>query len=605
MREIMKDISARWRKCWNIAPDIYSLLRESKTLGSARRKIMTYLEATEVNFRIDYFEISNWNYILLMDALMVLRNLFSKRSEMIAQTSPLQYLWEAARNGKSEVAEDFIDEFEHLFRAIKGNAGVYPSHMMEGVVSPDFEKYRGREAAIRRSDFLDALGDKMDIYIERFPHGLRPEIEKKRTEHKKRILEVFGATEDDWNDYKWQFRNVVKNKKGMERLLQIVKITKEQEKAIKLAIEHHIPFGVTPHYLHLMDPEAGSYDFAIRRQVFPPLSYVIAMIAHKSDRSHVFDFMREHDTSPVEYITRRYVKVCILKPYETCPQICVYCQRNWSITSPFAKSAQVSRKDIEKAVKWVTRHRHIMDILVTGGDPLILDNEKLDLLLSQLAEIDHLKSIRIASRIPITVPQRINDELIDILAKYNEPYKRFIYLVTHFQHPYEICPETAHAINRLRMRGIKFYNQQVFTFANSRRFESVALRIILKMIGVDPYYAFNLKGKSEMEEYAVPVARILQELREEARLLPGIYRTDESVFNVPFLGKNYVKARQDHELISILPDGRRVYAFHPWEKNIRGVDSYIYKDVSIKAYLSRLEELGEDPEDYKSIWYYY
>jgi lysine 2,3-aminomutase len=605
MTDMMKDISARWRRCWNIAPDIYSLLKESKALGSARRKIMTYLEATEVNFRNDYFEISNWDYIQLEDALVVLRNLFSKRSEMIAQTSPLKFLWEAARDGDSEVADDFIEEFEHLFRAMKGSARVYPSHMMEGVVSPDFEKYRGREAAVKRSDFLDVLGDKMDLYIERYPHGLRPEIEERRAEHKKRILAVFGAIEDDWIDYKWQFRNVIKNKKGLERLLQVVRITNEQEKAIKLAIDNHIPFGVTPHYLHLMDPEPGSYDFAVRRQVFPPLSYVKAMMAHKSDRSHAFDFMREHDTSPVEHITRRYVKVCIMKPYETCPQICVYCQRNWQITSPFAKSAQVSRQDIDKAIKWVSRHRHIMDILVTGGDPLILDNEKLDHLLARLAEIDHLKSIRIASRIPITVPQRIDDELIEILAKYNEPFKRLIYMVTHFEHPYEICRETAEAIHRLRMRGIKFYNQQVFTFANSKRFETVALRIALKMIGVDPYYLFNLKGKSEMLDYAAPVARIQQELREEARVLPGIFRTDEPVFNVPFLGKNHMRSRQDHEFISILPDGRRVYAFHPWEKNIRGVNSYIYKDVSIKAYLSRLEDLGEDPEDYKSIWYYY
>ncbi len=88
-------------------------------------------------------------------------------------------------------------------------------------------------------------------------------------------------------------------------------------------------------------------------------------------------------------------------------------------------------------------------------------------------------------------------------------------------------------------------------------------------------------------------------------LLPGIFRTDEPVFNVPFLGKNHLRAWQDHELISILPNGRRVYSFHPWEKNITKVKPYLYTDVSIHHYLERLKARGEDPEDYRSIWYYY
>ena len=161
------------------------------------------------------------------------------------------------------------------------------------------------------------------------------------------------------------------------------------------------------------------------------------------------------------------------------------------------------------------------------------------------------------------------------------------------------------AIKRIRVLGMDVYNQQVFTFANSRRFETAALRIVLKKIGVDPYYTFNMKGKSEMEEYAVPIARILQERKEEARLLPGIFRTDEPVFNVPFLGKDHLRAWQNHEIIGIQPDGRRTYRFLPWEKNIVQVKPYIYDDVSIGGYLRRLRERGEDPEKYRSIWYYY
>ena len=97
----------------------------------------------------------------------------------------------------------------------------------------------------------------------------------------------------------------------------------------------------------------------------------------------------------------------------------------------------------------------------------------------------------------------------------------------------------------------------------------------------------------------------MQEQKEEARLLPGTVRTDEIVFNVPGLGKNYLKAVQHHDLIAILPDGRRVYEFHPWEKKLSLADTYVYKDVPIYNYLQRLRVDGEDTADYKSIWYYY
>jgi lysine 2,3-aminomutase len=268
-------------------------------------------------------------------------------------------------------------------------------------------------------------------------------------------------------------------------------------------------------------------------------------------------------------------------------------------------SAMAPPEMIEAALQWFSEHEEMMDVLVTGGDPLVMDDPHIDRILSKLSEIAHLKSIRVATRTPATVPQRITAELCEILAQYNEPGKRNICIVTHFMHPYEITPETVAAIKMVKMSGISVYNQQVFTFANSRKFETSALRIILKQIGVDPYYTFNMKGKTEMEDYAVPISRILQERKEEARLLPGIFRTDEPVFNVPGLGKDHLRAWQNHELIAITPEGRRMYSFLPWEKNIAQVKPYIYTDVSVLRYLQRLRERGENPEDYRSIWYYY
>ena len=598
-------MTSRWENCWKSEKEIHVLLKDSETLESAREKIINYLEALEWSYRRDFDNIQSWDYIILKEAVRCMKNIISPRNERLAETSALKNLWIASRTGDSEVSDDFIAEFIHLFKAIKGNSDVYPSKLMKGVDREYFEKYKGREAALKRSDFLDLMGQRMEEYLRRYPSGFEKEIIKKRIERKKHILDLLDSSQDDWNDWKWQFRHVFKDESDVEIIKEIIELEPDEEEAIILAIEHKVPFGITPHYLHLMDTKASNLDYAIRRQVIPPLSYVKNMADHNADKASKFDFMREHDTSPIDLVTRRYPKVAIIKPYNSCPQICVYCQRNWEITSPFMKGAMASKKQIKDSIEWFSKHDQIMDVLITGGDPLVMNDDLIEEILKSFSEMDHIQNIRIATRMPVTVPQRLTENLCEIFSKYYKAGKQTLCMVTHFSHPYEITRDTAFAIKQVKMSGLHVYNQQVFSFANSRRFETSALRIGLKQIGVDPYYTFNMKGKSEIGDYAVPVARILQERKEEARLLPGIYRTDEPVFNVPFLGKNHLRAWQDHELISILPDGRRVYSFHPWEKNVGEVKPYLYTDVTIGSYLKKLKKRGEEISEYMSIWYYY
>ncbi|MNW53826.1 hypothetical protein D3C74_314030 [compost metagenome] len=177
--------------------------------------------------------------------------------------------------------------------------------------------------------------------------------------------------------------------------------------------------------------------------------------------------------------------------------------------------------------------------------------------------------------------------------------------MTHFQHAYEISNETADIMKLIKKQGIDVYNQQVFTMYNSRRFETCFLRENLKSIGITPYYLFNLKGKEETKDFKVPIARLLQEQKEEARLLPGTVRTDKAVFNVPTLGKNDLNAWQDHDIIMIDRNGSRIYEFYPWEKYSVPVNTFLFRDEPIGAYLSRLEAMGEDIADYQTIWYYF
>lgn len=244
-------------------------------------------------------------------------------------------------------------------------------------------------------------------------------------------------------------------------------------------------------------------------------------------------------------------------------------------------------------------------MLITGGDPLFLSNRRIAHILDRFAAMEHIIQVRIGTRAPVTMPMRITNELASLLGRHIVPGRRNVAIVTHVESAAEVTPDMAAAIHRLRMQGLSVYNQQVFTLHTSRRFQTVANRIALKKIGVDPYYTFYPKGKEETSGYATPLARILQERKEEARLLPGSFRTDEPVFNVPRLGKNHVRAFQDRELIAIRPSGRRVYLWHPWEKGIAPAKPWLHVDHSIQRYLQDLEKLGEDPQEYSSIWYYY
>ncbi len=537
--------------------------------------------------------------IVARDCARALRQIFSERSDSLSGFSVSQALWDIARDvSRPDLTPGFFAEMIYLFRGVQGQ---FQTQVLdETCVQGDLA---GREAALARSENLDRIWDQVRAATERYFDGLSPDIRELRASRRDHILSRLGGSAEDWTDWRWQMRNIVRNP---DELAGLVVLREDELEAARAAVKAELPFGVTPYYASLMDdhPEEGR-DRAVRAQVLPPSGYVAEMSGHTGDRSQFFDFMREGDTSPVDLVTRRYPSIVILKPFNTCPQICVYCQRNWEIKEPMAPGSLASDEDIEFACRWIEEHSAITEVLVTGGDPLAMSDESVRRILGRVARIPSVTVIRVGTRIPVTMPMRITEELADILGSLRSPGEREICVTTHVEHPYEITPEFVEAVNRLRMRGISVFNQLVYTFFVSRRFEAARLRMLLRTCGVDPYYTFAPKGKEETRAYRVPLARLLQEQKEELRLLPGTRRTDEVVYNVPGLGKNYLRAVQHRDLISVLPDGARVYEFHPWEKNIVTCNTYVGSDIPILEYLDRLHEIGEDPEDYSSIWYYY
>ena len=477
----------------------------------------------------------------------------------------------------------------------------------DGVKIIDFAAIQGREAGISRSNYLDKLYEKVHGFISRYPSGCDDNLIKEREENRQKTLDYFKATIDDWNDYRWHLKHIFRDKEGLKHLQKLIPLADEDIKAIEVAIENKIPFGITPYYLSLFDFSRSDriVDYQIRSQVIPPMHYVTLMKEHRKERAYYFDFMGEHDTSPEELITRRYPMISILKPYDTCPQICVYCQRNWEITGPMMPEAMSSKESLDKALDWFAKHTAMRDVLITGGDSFALTDERIKYIMDRLCQLEHIINIRLASRIPVTLPMRITDKLAKLVGSYIKSGKRNVCVITHIEGASEVTPELAEAVMKFRRQGVYVYNQLVYTLETSRRFQNVAARIAMKKAGVDPYYTFYPKGKEETEDYLVPVARLWQEREEEARLLPGQFRPMNRSFNVPRLGKNHIRAWQDRELIAINKEGRRIYLWHPWEKGISPAEPYIYKDLPIHTYLQELAKRGENIEEYKSIWYYY
>lgn len=586
-----------------INPEITLIILAAKDAEEARVALLNETKKIYEENHDAILNLTGLEFSLQLSCIRAFRQMLSIRSAKLAGFDLIHLLYNIVHKKYDLLPKDLSDSFiEDITNILMGTL----NH--EEIYEPlEEENLEGRKAGIARSENLNQLCQAFENKIAAYKSGLDPDVKLARQKNQARIMKELNCTLEEFANYKWQLKNIIRDAATLEKL---VGLSPDEKKAIDLAKANGIPFGITPYYASLFDEQPDSpHDMAVRTQVIPPISYVEKVIeangANSSKNAAELDFMLEHNTSPIDLITRRYPKIVVFKPYNTCSQICVYCQRNWEIDDAYIPQALASREKIDAAINWIGANPSVCEVLLTGGDPLVMSDENLEYILQRLSTIPSVTRIRIGSRTPVALPQRLDYNLVELLAKYHQPGAREIALVTHFEHSYEITPESMEAIRRLKLKGISCYNQAVFTIQNSRRFELCALRRWLRLIGVEPYYTFNAKGKEETDFYRVPLARLQQEVKEEARLQPGLERTDEPVYNVPGLGKNYLRAEQNHLLLTILPNGRRVYEFYPWEKFIANAESYIHTDIPIYEYLQRLEKLGEDPEDYKSIYYYF
>jgi len=320
----------------------------------------------------------------------------------------------------------------------------------------------------------DILKHKIDDYMlarKSISRGL--ELEDVIQGRKKKILNILNGTEEDWNNYKWQLSNRITDVDTLSKILDL----SEKEKQNINEVASKFRWAISPYYLSLIDPK-DPYD--------PIKLLSIPMKVELNDDENDLDPMNEKYTNPAGCITRRYPDRLIINVTNECAMYCRHCQRRRNIGQTDSHN---SKAMIQESIDYIRENEEIRDVLVTGGDSLTLKDDMLEWILSELKSISHVDYIRLGSRTLVTMPQRVTDDLCNMLKKYHP-----IYINTHFNHPMEITEESKKACEKLANAGVPLGNQAVLLNGiNNDKFIMKCLNHELLKIRVKPYYIFQSK----------------------------------------------------------------------------------------------------------------
>ena len=313
-----------------------------------------------------------------------------------------------------------------------------------------------------------------------------------------RRKELFpNVTDEQWNDWKWQVKNRIET---YEELSKYFTFAPEEAEGIKKALAK-FRMAITPYYLSLIDPN-DPYD-PIRRQAIPAGEECNIAPADLNDPLH------EDEDSPAPGLTHRYPDRVLFLITDMCSMYCRHCTRR-----RFAgqKDDESPSERIEKCLAYIEKTPQVRDVLLSGGDALMVSDQKLEYIIQRLRKIPHVEIVRIGSRTPVVCPQRITPELCDMLKKYHP-----IWLNTHFNHPNEFTPEAEQALARLANAGIPLGNQTVLL-----RGVNDCVHVMKKLMHelvrnrVRPYYIYQCDLSMGLEHFRTPVSKgieIIENLR--------------------------------------------------------------------------------------------
>jgi lysine 2,3-aminomutase len=303
----------------------------------------------------------------------------------------------------------------------------------------------------------------------------------------------------DWEDWHWQLKHRIRNK---EELAQIIKLTPEEEKGIDKA-KGRLAMAITPYWASQIDAEDPNCP--IRRQSVP-VNDEFLVSPHE-----MADPCAEDRDSPAPHLVHRYPDRVLLLSTDHCAMYCRHCTRRRLVGEHEEKDLNPETK-FDAAIEYIKANRKIRDVLISGGDPLTLEDEALESLVSKIRAISHVELLRIGTRIPVTLPQRITEQLVQMLKKYSP-----IWMSIHFNHPKEITKRCKNACDLLSESGIPLGSQSVLLKGiNDRPFIMKRLVHDLLQIRVRPYYIYQCDPVRGTQHFRTPVAtgiNIIEKLR--------------------------------------------------------------------------------------------
>lgn len=399
-----------------------------------------------------------------------------------------------------------------------------------------------REISLKRAK---ELHNEIADYLE-FKEQYISDVSEKRDlislKHKRELLEYFGGTDEDWDDYHWQLKNRIGS---VSVLTKFMKLSESQLKMFE-DVSKKYRWAVTPYYLSLMDYSDMNY----------PINLLGLPTNAELNNQGELDPMAEEYTNPAACITRRYPNRLIINVTSSCAAFCRHCQRRRRI----GECDRIESEDrINEAIKYIEDNKEIRDVLITGGDPLMLPDEMLESIIKKVRAIEHVEIVRIGTRVPATMPQRITKKLTDMLKKYHP-----LFINIQFDHPGELTKEAVKACEMLADAGIPLGNQMVFLKGiNNDKYIVQLLNEGLLKARVRPYYIFHPKQVQGTKHFEIKVSeglKIMEYLRGHTSGLAipqYILNAPEGLGKIPLL-PNYIEENDEYHVKLKTWEGKEV-----------------------------------------------
>lgn len=345
-----------------------------------------------------------------------------------------------------------------------------------------------------------------------------------------------------WNDWRWQVSNRIRSASQLESMISL----SEPERWALFHADVKLPLGITPYYLSLVS--STDPDQPLRRTVIPTPEELMRM------RGEADDPLGEEHQSPVPGLVHRYPDRVLLLLSDFCSTYCRYCTRSRVVGHG---SILPGRARLEAAFDYIRNTRSVRDVLLSGGDPLMLGDDRLDWILSRLRQIPHVEIVRIGTKIPAVLPQRITQKLVRILKKYHP-----LWMSLHFIHPDECTIESQRACTMLADAGIPLGSQTVLLKGVNDDVETMKTLVqrLMKM-RVKPYYLYQCDPISGSAHFRTPVAKGLEIIRGLRGVTSG-YAVPTYVVDAPGGGgkiplmPDYVAGRENGDLLLTNYEGK-------------------------------------------------